>query len=124
MHRFIWDLRYPPWLTQAPDALNHEYPISAIYGDTPREPLGTLVLPGQYSVKLTKAGRPDTQPLAVKNGSPGGDLSSGTAATIRPGHEDRRMDALGLHRAPTGPRAAVPTENLASACTRYVGECH
>jgi photosystem II stability/assembly factor-like uncharacterized protein len=61
MHRFIWDLRYPP-----PDALNHEYPISAIYRDTPREPLGVIVLPGQYSVTLTVAGHPYTQPLSVK----------------------------------------------------------
>lgn len=47
-HRFIWDLRYAP-----PHALNHEYPISAIYRNTPRWPLGTFVLPGTYTVRLT-----------------------------------------------------------------------
>ena len=26
MHRFVWDVHYPP-----PDALNHEFPISAIF---------------------------------------------------------------------------------------------
>jgi len=31
MHRFIWDLHYPP-----PDALATQFPISAIYDDTPR----------------------------------------------------------------------------------------
>src|SRR4029079_15353778 len=30
-HRFVWDLHYPP-----PKVLAHEYPISAIFGDTPR----------------------------------------------------------------------------------------
>ncbi len=61
MHRFMWDLHYPP-----PDALRHEYPISAIYRDTPRYPLGAAVLPGRYTVKLTAAGSSFTQPLIVR----------------------------------------------------------
>ncbi|HET7440989.1 MAG TPA: glycoside hydrolase [Terriglobales bacterium] len=61
MHRFIWDLRYP-----APDSLTHEYPISAIYRDTPLYPLGPLVLPGNYTVKLTANGTSYTQPLTIK----------------------------------------------------------
>lgn len=61
MHRFIWDLRFP-----SPDALRHGYPISAIYRDTPREPLGPFVLPGEYTVKLTANGQSVTQPLTVK----------------------------------------------------------
>ena len=61
MHRFAWDLHYPP-----PAALRHEYPISAIYRDTPRYPLGPAVLPGQYTVKLTAGGQSFTQPLVVK----------------------------------------------------------
>lgn len=61
MHRFVWDLRLPP-----PEALEHDYPISAIVNDTPREPLGPFVQPGEYQVKLTVAGRAFTQPLAVK----------------------------------------------------------
>ena len=48
MHRFVWDLHYPP-----PAALSHEYPISATYRDTPREPRGPWVLPGIYTVKLS-----------------------------------------------------------------------
>src|SRR5919197_264673 len=51
MHRFVWDLRYP-----SPGAVHHEYPISAIPADTPREPLGVLAVPGAYSVKLTVNG--------------------------------------------------------------------
>jgi hypothetical protein len=61
MHRFIWDLRYPP-----PDALEHDYPISAIYRDTPRYPLGASVLPGEYRIKLTANGQSYTQPLTIK----------------------------------------------------------
>ena len=61
MHRFLWDLTYP-----APDALDHEYPISAIYHDTPRYPLGAAVLPGQYKVVLSVGGKSYTQTLPVK----------------------------------------------------------
>ena len=61
MHRFVWDLHYPP-----PDALRHEYPISAIYRDTPRYPLGPAAMPGQYTVKLTADGKTYTQPLTIK----------------------------------------------------------
>jgi photosystem II stability/assembly factor-like uncharacterized protein len=60
MHRFIWDLRYPP-----PKALEHEYPISAIYKNTPRVPRGALVIPGRYTVKLTAGGQTYAQPLTV-----------------------------------------------------------
>jgi hypothetical protein len=61
MHRFVWDLRYTP-----PDALRHDYPMTAIYHDTPREPRGPIVLPGEYTVKLTVDGKSFTQPLTVK----------------------------------------------------------
>ncbi len=61
MHRFIWDLHYPP-----PDSVQHEYPISAIYHDTPRYPLGPAVLPGSYAVKLTVDGKSYTRTLTIK----------------------------------------------------------
>ena len=61
MHRWVWDLRLSP-----PDALAHNYPISAIVHDTPRYPLGPWVMPGQYSVKLTVEGKTYTQALTVK----------------------------------------------------------
>jgi photosystem II stability/assembly factor-like uncharacterized protein len=61
MHRFVWDLHYA-----APDSLSHEFPISAIYQDTPEYPLGAWALPGSYTVKLTIDGKNFTQPLAVK----------------------------------------------------------
>ena len=61
MHRWVWDLHYPP-----PGALAHDYPISAVYHDTPRYPLGTSALPGQYTVKLTVDGKTYTQSLTIK----------------------------------------------------------
>jgi len=61
MHRFVWDLRYPP-----PASIAHDYPISAVYQDTPREPRGPLAPPGRYAVKLTVGESAQTQPLEVK----------------------------------------------------------
>jgi photosystem II stability/assembly factor-like uncharacterized protein len=61
MQRFVWDLRYAP-----PKAQRYDYPISAIYRDTPRTPLGPAVEPGQYTVKLTAGGRTLTRTLSVK----------------------------------------------------------
>jgi hypothetical protein len=46
--------------------VDHDYPISAIYRDTPRSPMGVLSLPGEYSVKLTVDGKSYTQPLTLK----------------------------------------------------------
>ncbi len=60
MNRFVWDLRYAP-----PPAIRHEYPISALYGNTLGEPLGALAVPGRYEVRLTVNGREYKQPLDV-----------------------------------------------------------
>lgn len=59
-HRFVWDLHYAP-----PDSLNHEFPISAIYRNTPELPLGAMALPGRYIVKLTANGKTQEQPLTL-----------------------------------------------------------
>ena len=61
MHRFIWDLHY-----SEPDVLERDYPISAIYHDTPRYPQGASVLPGKYKVVLTVGGKSFTQMLDVR----------------------------------------------------------
>ncbi|MGB9429979.1 MAG: hypothetical protein WCC11_08935 [Gammaproteobacteria bacterium] len=60
-HRFVWDLRYP-----RPHSLEYNYSIGAIYGvGTPLEPRGPLVLPGEYTIKLTAGNRSYSQPLTV-----------------------------------------------------------
>ncbi len=61
MHRWIWDLHYT-----APEAMRHDYPISAIPHDTPRYPLGPNAMPGSYTVRLTVDGKTSTAPLTVK----------------------------------------------------------
>jgi len=61
MHRWVWHLHYTP-----PVAARHEYPISAIPGDTPRFPIGPTALPGQYTVRLTVDGKTYAAPLTVK----------------------------------------------------------
>jgi L-2-hydroxyglutarate oxidase LhgO len=61
MHRWGWDLRYPP-----PHSTEYEYPIAAVPLDTPRYPLGPLVLPGKYSVRLTAGEHTETAEFTVK----------------------------------------------------------
>jgi photosystem II stability/assembly factor-like uncharacterized protein len=60
MHRWVWDLHYPP------PATDRNLPISAILHSTPLEPEGPRALPGEYTVKLTVDGHTLTQPLTVK----------------------------------------------------------
>jgi ABC-type phosphate transport system auxiliary subunit len=60
MQRFVWDLHY-----LAPLALHYDFPISAIYKDTPFVPQGPLAMPDQYLVRLTVNGRSFEQPLVV-----------------------------------------------------------
>ena len=61
LHRWVWDLRYPPPLSTA-----HEYPIAAVPHRTPRYPLAPLVVPGTYTVRLIANGETFTVPLTVK----------------------------------------------------------
>jgi photosystem II stability/assembly factor-like uncharacterized protein len=60
MNRYTWDLRYA-----APDALQHTYPISALYERTHAEPQGPFVVPGTYEVRLNVDGKTYNQPLTV-----------------------------------------------------------
>jgi hypothetical protein len=46
--------------------VQYDYPISAIYRDTPREPLGVIGLPGTYTVRLTVGGRTFSRPLTLR----------------------------------------------------------
>jgi hypothetical protein len=61
MHRWVWDLHYPP-----PTSIRHEYPIAAVPHDTPRSPLGPSAVPGQYSVRLTVNGKSQTALMTLK----------------------------------------------------------
>jgi hypothetical protein len=61
LNRFVWDLRYSP-----PLSLHHDYPMSAVPYETPADPLGPLVVPGRYTVKLEVDGHIYSQPLIVR----------------------------------------------------------
>ena len=61
LHRFVWDLHWP-----APAVLEGGYPIAAVPHDTPKEPRGPWAMPGQYTVRLTAAGRSLTRALTVR----------------------------------------------------------
>ena len=47
-HRFIWDLKYEP-----PRGSRRQFSIAATYQGTPSGPVGHLVFPGDYTVRLT-----------------------------------------------------------------------
>ena len=61
MHRFVWDLHYPPAPPKTPS-----FPIAAIPRDTAPEASSPWVLPGTYTVLLTAGGTTSTQPLVVQ----------------------------------------------------------
>jgi hypothetical protein len=61
IHRFTWDLRYPP-----PAAAFPEYSMATAYGqNTPVEPLGPQVLPGTYYVRLVADGKELTKQFLI-----------------------------------------------------------
>jgi photosystem II stability/assembly factor-like uncharacterized protein len=60
-HRFVWDLHGPP-----PAASRFEYPIAAIFGETPRTPEGPWAVPGTYTARLSANGKTVEQKLVVK----------------------------------------------------------
>ena len=61
-HRFVWDLRHP-----RPKAPEYEYSISTAWGaDTPLQPQGALVPPGEYRIVLRAEGREYRAPLSVR----------------------------------------------------------
>jgi len=61
LNRYVWDLR-----CLSPDAIQHTYPISALYERTHAEPQGPFVVPGKYEVRLTVDGKTYKQPLMVE----------------------------------------------------------
>jgi hypothetical protein len=122
MHRFVWDLHYPP-----PAALSHNYPISAIYRDTWREPRGPVALPGRYVLRFTVAGRVLTQPLTIRmdprvRATPAA-LAQQFAAAQRLAVAMRRDDdALQAVRALRAKIAAVPKRAVTDSLDRNLAE--
>lgn len=61
MHRFLWDMRYPP-VHGAPRDLDEN---EAVEDNTPVVPSSPWIMPGNYTVRLTANGQSHTQPLTV-----------------------------------------------------------
>ncbi|HUR83159.1 MAG TPA: glycoside hydrolase, partial [Thermoanaerobaculia bacterium] len=61
MHRFVWDLHYPPFPPKTPS-----YPIAAVPRDTAPDYSSPWVLPGTYTLRLTAGATTRTQPLVVQ----------------------------------------------------------
>jgi photosystem II stability/assembly factor-like uncharacterized protein len=61
MHRFLWDMHYPPIAGVKP-----EYPIAAVPHNTAPQPTSPWAVPGQYTVVLTVNGKSYTQPLTIQ----------------------------------------------------------
>jgi hypothetical protein len=61
MHRWLWDMHYPPVPGVEP-----EYPIAAIPHNTAPQPTSPWAMPGQYTVVLTVNGKSYRQPLSIK----------------------------------------------------------
>ncbi|MGH8306963.1 MAG: WD40/YVTN/BNR-like repeat-containing protein [Gammaproteobacteria bacterium] len=62
MHRFVWDMHYPPM----PGALQFLDDGQAVIYNTPVIASSPWIMPGSYSAKLTVDGRSYSQPLAVR----------------------------------------------------------
>ncbi len=60
-HRFLWDLKHEP-----PRGTRRQFDIAAVYRSTPTGPVGPLVLPGEYTVRLTVDGEVHEKGLTVK----------------------------------------------------------
>ncbi|MFN2603631.1 MAG: WD40/YVTN/BNR-like repeat-containing protein [Gemmatimonadaceae bacterium] len=77
-NRTHWDLRY-----DAPPSPTHTFEINANPGLTPPSPLGPLVVPGVYTLKLSVDGKSYTQTVSVRADP----RSPASAAALQSQHE-------------------------------------
>jgi hypothetical protein len=61
MHRFLWDMHYPPI-----PGIKQDYPIAAVPHNTPPPSTSPWAMPGAYMVMLTVNGKTYRQPLNVQ----------------------------------------------------------
>ncbi len=61
MHRFLWDMHYPPV-----PGIKPEYPIAAVPHNTAPQATSPWAMPGQYTIVLTANGKSYSQPLTVQ----------------------------------------------------------
>ncbi|HTJ22733.1 MAG TPA: hypothetical protein VL383_10085, partial [Gemmatimonadaceae bacterium] len=97
-NRTHWDLRY-----ESPSAFSHQFEINANPGLTPPSPLGPLVLPGTYTLKLTVDGKTYSQTVNVKNDP----RSPATLEALRAQHALQMKLVAGIEAAFDGHRLAA-----------------
>jgi photosystem II stability/assembly factor-like uncharacterized protein len=96
-NRTSWDLRY-----DAPSAFTHSFEINANPGLTPASPLGPMVPPGTYTLKLTVDGKSYTQTVSVKADP----RSPATLEALRAQHALQMKIVAGLEASYEGNRLA------------------
>ena len=114
-NRTNWDVR-----ADAPPALTHSFEINANPGLTPPSPLGPLVPPGAYTLRLTVDGKTYTQPVTVVNDP----RSPASAADVRAQYalETRVVAAMRIswdgYQQVAAARAALAADTSIAAKTR------
>jgi photosystem II stability/assembly factor-like uncharacterized protein len=107
-NRTNWDLRY-----DSPHAFSHSFEINANPGLTPASPIGPVVPPGTYTIKLTVDGKSSTQTVAVKPDP----RSPATPAAIATQAALQKKIWQGIEAAYEGNRVAVALRDLARGVT-------
>jgi len=111
-NRTNWDIR-----ADAPPAFTHSFEINANPGLTPPSPLGPLVPPGRYTLRLTVDGKTYTQPVTVVNDP----RSPATAAAVRAQYALQRRVVAAMQTSWDGyqqvaaARAALGTDSASKA---------
>jgi len=107
-NRMNWDLRY-----DSPHAFSHSFEINANPGQTPASPLGPVVPPGTYTLKLTVDGKSYSQTVAVKPDP----RSPATPAAIATQAALEKKIWQGIEAAYEGNRVAIALRDLARGVT-------
>lgn len=115
MHRLVWDLRYPtPPSLDTADTVSFGIIAPAIIGETSKQqPIGSLVLPGTYTVKLTAGAVTATRSLTVTNDPRSDATAADLVALAR--QERRLMTGLEVSRTAIDAVSAMRVAARASA---------
>ena len=115
-HRFVWDLRGAPLATR-----RRSFSIAATPDETPAEPRGPWVLPGEYTVRLRAGGRAVERPLHVEMDprvkTPRADLVRQLALATHLAGLLRR-DSLDVERVHAATRGLSATDSLRAEAQR------
>ena len=107
-NRTNWDLR-----ADAPPAFTHTFEINANPGLTPPSPVGPLVPPGVYTLKLTVGAKTYTRTVAVQNDP----RSSASVADLRAQYALQMRIVAGMQDAWDGSHQVVTMRAAAAADT-------